>query len=246
MDLTLGWLYYDLMNTYGDRGNVLILKKRAEDRGFKIRILEFSVNSSYQDLLSCDLLIMGGAEDLQQNVVSQDLVTDKKKALLEKIEQGIPGLYICGAYQFLGDYYELPDGTKLPGLGALPIYTKSPSAAQKRLIGDIVVQITNPSFSTSYYLLSTNYSYPDFLIGFENHGGRTYINNKQETINALNKKINNEQSNFIGKVLKGYGNNDTDQTEGYVYKNTIGTYLHGPILPRNPQIADFLIAKARN
>lgn len=224
MQLTLGWLYYDLMNTYGDRGNVKVLQYRAKRRGFKLIIKKFSINSNYRELLDCDLLFMGGAEDRQQKIVAADLVKDKRKALAEKIQAGTPGLYICGAYQFLGEYYQAADGTQLECLNILPFYTKQLDTDSKRLIGDIVVKIVNK------HLVSQISNQDDlYLIGFENHGGRTYIKNNKFA---------------IGKVLKGFGNNDTDDTEGYVFKNSIATYLHGPILPRNPKLADILLENA--
>lgn len=212
MQLTIGWLYYDLMNTYGDRGNVLTLKYRSEQRGIETVIKEISTNSTASDFTTCDLFMMGGAEDRQQKIVASHLKDDIKKAFTEMVLNGTPGVYVCGAYQYLGEYYLTEDGTKIECLGIFPFYTKSPGGGSKRLIGDIVVE--RDSYS---------------LIGFENHGGRTY-------------GVTTDQ--VIGKVLVGHGNNGDDGMEGFVYKNTIGTYLHGPLLPRNPKIADFLIAKA--
>ncbi len=225
MQLTLGWLYSDLMNTYGDRGNVKVIVYRAEKRKLKLEVKELSIGSNYRDILACDLLFMGGAEDRQQKIVAADLVKDKHKALAEKINRGTPGLYICGAYQFLGEYYQTADGIRLKCLNILPFYTISPSEKNnKRLIGDIVVKITN-----NQLLSSIHNSDDTYLVGFENHGGRTYLSNNRFA---------------IGRVIKGFGNNEKDANEGYVFKNTIGTYLHGPILPRNPALADLLLEKA--
>ena len=228
MKLTLGWLYYDLMNTYGDRGNVLIFKHRTKARDIELDIKQISTQSSYKDILACDLLMMGGAEDRQQKIVADNLVGDKRKALQDKIELGIPGIYICGAYQFLGDYYETADGTKLECAGIIPFYTKQSGAKSPRLIGDLVVKITH-SLLKSYLLNLKSGMNDEYLIGFENHGGRTYLKNIKDA---------------IGTVIKGNGNNGDDKTEGLVYKNTLGTYCHGPILPRNSFIADFLISQA--
>ncbi|MFA6005106.1 MAG: cobalamin biosynthesis protein CobQ [Patescibacteria group bacterium] len=235
MKLTLGWLYYDLMNTYGDRGNVLTLQHRTKERDIELEVTQISTDSSYKDILACDFFMMGGAEDKQQKIVAGNLVGDKRKALQDKIELGIPGVYVCGAYQFLGDYYETADGVRLECANIIPFHTKQSDVKAPRLIGDLVVEITNSKlvgaiFKSPEYMGETSFAPTNkYLIGFENHGGRTYLDNKEMA---------------IGSVLKGNGNNREDQTEGLVYKNTIGTYCHGPILPRNPFIADFLISKA--
>ncbi len=224
MELTIVWLYHDLMNTYGDRGNVMLLASRAKARGIKTEIIEASVDTPSSELAKADILFMGGAEDWQQEIVSQNLKGKKLETLKQKIMHGTPGLYICGAYQFLGHYYVTADGKKLPGLDILPFYTAQKKEGEQRLIGDIIVEVTHPAFAP--YHGSND---PYYLIGFENHGGRTIMPNTADA---------------IGKTVRGFGNNDTDGHEGYVYQNTIGTYLHGPVLARNPMIADFLLAKA--
>lgn len=212
--LSIGWLYPDLMSTYGDRGNVIVLQKRCEWRKIKAKVIPVHVETNPKMLESCDLLFMGGAQDTQQEIVNKDLF-DKKGALLtKKIESGTPGLFICGAYQFLGKYYKTGGGTVLPGLSLFPIYTEHPGTDVKRLIGNIIIQSKVSNIN---------------LVGFENHGGRTYLD---------------DPSLALAKVLEGYGNNGKDKTEGILYKNAIGTYLHGPILPKNPEVADFLIQKA--
>ena len=212
-NLTIGWLYPELMNIYGDRGNVIVLQKRCGWRRIKTRVLELNVGFENQDLRKCDLILMGGAQDKQQETVSKDLFG--KKDLLKKIiEDNIPGLYICGAYQFLGNYYKEANGHKIKGLGIFDLYSENSGENVQRLIG-------NATFKSDLL----DYT----LIGFENHGGRTY----------LGKGILP-----FGKVIKGFGNNGKDGLEGAVYKNSFGTYLHGPILPKNPRFADYLIKNA--
>ena len=211
MTLKLGWLYPDLMNTYGDRGNVICLKKRCEWRNIDLEIIELSCGFNKDNLEKLDLLFMGGAQDQQQQIVAVDLFK-KKKSLKSVIENGIPGLFICGAYQFFGKYYKEADGSIIKGLGLLDLYTENPGFNIKRLIGDIAI---DTKFGK--------------LFGFENHGGRTYLG---ENISSL------------GKVLSGFGNNGKDKTEGAMYKNSICSYLHGPMLPKNPRIADHLIKTA--
>ena len=212
--LTIGWLYPEIRSTYGDRGNILVLEKRSKWRGIKTNIKIIDIKSTEQDLRSCDLLMMGGAQDAQQEIVAKDLIK-KKHVLKEMIEKGIPGLYICGGFQYLGKYYKTAQGTRLPQLSILDMYTENPG--NRRLIGNIAIQSD---------ILSKK---SEIIFGFENHGGRT----------ILGKNIVP-----LGKVIVGFGSNDRAKEEGAVYKNTIGTYLHGPILPKNPLLADFLISKA--
>lgn len=211
--LTIGWLYPDLMCIYGDRGNVTVLQKRCEWRGIDAEIKQIGLSSSEKDLTSCDLLMMGGAQDSQQVIVANDL-EKKKQTLSQMIEEGIPGLYVCGGFQFLGKYYKEADGTVIEQLNVLDIYTESPGGS--RLIGNIAIEVTGLPIKATF-------------VGFENHGGRTRLGPEVKP---------------LGKVLQGYGSNAEDKTEGAVYRNTIGTYFHGPILPKNPELADWLIEKA--
>jgi lipid II isoglutaminyl synthase (glutamine-hydrolysing) len=210
LSLNIGWLYPDLMSTYGDSGNIICLKKRCEWRKIDLDIKKLNVGFDKQELSDVDLLFMGGAQDLQQAIVSEDL-RKKINPLRDKIESDAVGLFICGAYQFLGKYYQA-DSTRIEGLGIIDAYTES-KQKEERLIGDIAIKTTLPIKNLS-------------LIGFENHGGRTYIGNGVSP---------------LGRVLKGYGNNGKDCFEGAIYKNTICSYMHGPILPKNPQLADYLL-----
>jgi hypothetical protein len=214
--LTIGWLYPELMSTYGDRGNITVLQKRCEWRGINVKVVRINQSTNYQLLSTCDLLFMGGAQDIQQEIVQKDLNGKKGEIIKNLVEGNTPGLFICGAYQFLGNYYKDAYGTEIKGLGIFNMHTESPRD-KPRLIGNIIVK---PK-SIPYSLLPTPY-----LTGFENHGGRTYLSDKTQA---------------FAKVIKGYGNNGDDMTEGIHFKNTIGTYLHGPILPSNPKLADYLI-----
>lgn len=213
--LTIGWLYPELMNVYGDRGNIICLTKRAQWRGIKAKVKHLNPGFSISELDDCDLLLMGGAQDRQQSIVNKDLKRIKG-SLSNKIEQGAPGLFVCGGFQFLGKYYKDADGTVIDGLGIFDLFTEN-MTDKSRLIGDIVIKP-----------LIDKLNMP--IVGFENHGGRTILGNKIKP---------------LGKVLKGHGNSDNG-FEGAVYKNSFGTYLHGPILPKNPQFADHLIGLALN
>lgn len=206
--LNIGWLYPELMNVYGDIGNIIVISKRCEWRGIKVKVKHLDVGFDQNELNDCDISFMGGAQDRQQKIVASDL-RKKSKKLKEKIESGTPGLYVCGAYQFLGKYYKEADGTKILGLGIFDLYTENPEEKVERLIGNVII---GSKFGK--------------LIGFENHGGRTYLGENIEP---------------LGKVQRGFGNNGKDKTEGAIYKNSFGTYFHGPILPKNPKLADYLI-----
>lgn len=213
MKINIGWLYPDLMNTYGDRGNIIALSHRAKMMGLEPIVSKISINESENIIPKIDIIFMGGAQDKQQEIVNQDLKI-KGQFLKDAIDDGVPGLYVCGAYQFLGKYYKEADGNIIDGIGAFDLYTESPGLNVERCIGNIVFE---------------SKLFPKIkLVGFENHGGRTYLADKNMA---------------FAKVINGYGNNGEDGTEGFFYKNSIGTYSHGPILPKNPEIADYLIQK---
>lgn len=214
--LVIGWLYPQLMNTYGDRGNIIVLTKRCEGRGIEVEVKYLNEGFAVKDLTSCDILFMGGAQDKQQQIVSQDFKKEKVKALSEMINGDVPGLYICGAYQFLGNYYKEADGTIVKGLSIFDLYTENPGTDVKRLIGNVEASFYHPEIIFG----------SKTLVGFENHGGRTYLGKGIQP---------------LGRVVTGFGNNGEDKTEGAIYKNSFGSYMHGPILPKNPFLADLLI-----
>lgn len=217
MILTIGYLYPDLMNIYGDRGNIVALQKRAQWRGIKVDIKNISLKDRLKPK-DADLFFFGGGQDQQQELVSRDLVSSiKGKIIKYEVERGVPLLAICGGYQLLGEYYQPKQGDKLEGVGLFPAYT---IAGGDRMIGNIVIELVPDLFTVS----SNN-----FLVGFENHSGRTYL---QAGAKAL------------GRVIKGRGNNGQDQTEGCIYKNAVGCYMHGSLLPKNPVLADWLLKKA--
>jgi len=215
MKIFLGWFYPQFMSTYGDRGNIIALSYWAKVLGIELRVVEISLKDPKEKILKMDILFMGGAQDIQQEIVNQDLRNNKGEFLKKAIEDGVVGLFVCGAYQFLGHYYKTADGKKIPGLSIFDLYTENAGDKFPRLIGDIGIK--------------TKINFEEIVVGFENHGGRTYLSDK---------------SLAFGKVVFGFGNNGIDKTEGIFYKNTIGTYLHGPILPKNPKITRFLLEKA--
>jgi lipid II isoglutaminyl synthase (glutamine-hydrolysing) len=225
MKLVIGYLYGDLMNIYGDSGNIIALTKRAEWRGIEVEVRNISTgdNLSTKD---CDLFFFGGGQDQAQELVAKDL-QKKAKVLKLEVERGIPLLSICGGYQLLGEYYlpRLPagkagqpaKGPKLPGIGLFPAYT---IAGETRMIGNIVIELTSSP---------VNQLTSQLIVGFENHSGKTYLKDGTKP---------------LGTVKSGFGNNGEDHTEGCVYKNAIGCYMHGSLLPKNPTLTDWLIKKA--
>lgn len=209
LSLTIGHLYGLWMNTYGDDGNIICLKKRCEWRGIKVEVKQIPLMYDIKKG-EFDLYFFGGGQDQAQMHLAQDLVKNHKGFQLTKdIENGVPLLSICGGYQLLGKYYQPFEGKKLEGVGIFPAFTKSSS---ERMIGNIVVE---SEFGT--------------LVGFENHSGKTYLEKSAKP---------------LGRVVKGMGNNGEDNSEGCIYKNAIGCYMHGSLLPKNPALADWLIKKA--
>lgn len=221
MKLSIAWLYPDLMSTYGDRGNVIVLQKRCQWRGIDATIVPITLETQNSELRTCDLIFMGGAQDRQQKLVGVDFLKNKGPVVKEMVEKGIPALFVCAAYQFVGHYYKPYQGEKIEGAGIFDLYTEHPGDQAKRLIGNVVAELSFQLSAISYQRKT--------IVGFENHGGRTYLGKGLQP---------------LARVIKGFGNNGEDGYEGAVYKNAIGSYFHGPLLPKNPHIADWLIAKA--
>lgn len=207
MKLTIGHLYPDLLNLYGDRGNIQCLMKRCLWRGIEAETIAFELDDKI-DFSNLDIVLLGGGSDREQMLVCEKL-KEIQKDFKEYVEQGGVVIAICGGYQLLGNYYKTDMGT-IEGLSLVDMYTEQ---GEDRLIDNIVLQ-------------SELFDMP--IVGFENHGGRTFIGKNKP----------------LGKVLYGSGNDGKSGYEGVVYKNVIGTYLHGPLLPKNPQLADELILRA--
>lgn len=207
-------LYPDLMNLYGDRGNLICLQKRLEWYGHDCVLEAVSLNGD-PDYKRFDMIFMGGGSDREQGLVYQDLLR-RSDRLWAEFDGGMPALCICGAYQLLGQYYESYDGIQLKGLGFFNFITRGQI---DRLIGNVIISSSVPGDNTT-------------IVGFENHGGRTYLSD--------------ERLQPFGTVINGFGNNGQDKTEGMCFRNLIGTYLHGPLLPKNPAVADFFIHAMAN
>ncbi|SMH52479.1 type 1 glutamine amidotransferase [Synechococcus sp. 7002] len=225
MHLKLGWLYPTLMGTYGDRGNVICLEKRAQWRQITVEVIPLDKEAPLNVWEEVDLIVGGGAQDRQQEIVMRDLQGAKAEQLKALIEDQVPGVFTCGSPQLLGKYYEPALGQRIEGLGILDLVSKHPGFGAKRCIGNVAFEITAEPLATE---LKAKLGDRPIAIGFENHGGRTYLGEVQP----------------LGKVLKGYGNNGEDGWEGAFYQKAIATYAHGPLLPKNPFLADWLLEKA--
>ena len=212
MELNIYHLYPDVLNLYGDRGNVLCMQRRLEWRGMQANIVPVPIGVKLA-AKDCDLLFIGGGQDFEQEILMHDLKGEKTAELKAAIEDGVPVLAICGGYQMLGQYYKTWDGKQCDFTGALDLYTVG---SEQRMIGNYMFE-TLPESSGAV------------VVGFENHSGRTYLGNGVEP---------------LGRIIKGFGNNGRDKTEGVRYKNTFCTYSHGPLLPKNPDFADMLITSA--
>jgi CobQ-like glutamine amidotransferase family enzyme len=211
MDLRIAFLYPELMNIYGDRGNILALSRRAQWRGIDVKVDKVSVGDTI-DSDYYDFYFFGGGQDRQQITVSQDLQGQKSDALKEAVEHGAVILSVCGGYQLLGKYYHPFEGDDLPGISLFDAHT---DAGNTRYIGNVLVDCALPGVGT--------------IVAFENHSGRTFLGPSCES---------------FGKSIIGGGNNGEDGTAGAIYRNAYGCYLHGSLLPKNPRLADLLLARS--
>ena len=202
------------MNIYADRGNILLLRNRCEWRGIGFELAGAGLGEAI-DPGAHDLFYIGGGQDRDQALCAADLVATKRDALHAAAGDGKLVLGICGGFQLLGHSYALGD-EELPGLGLVDLHTVR--ADGPRLIGNAAISLELPGLDG-----------PRTLAGFENHGGRTHLGAGEQP---------------LGRILRGHGNNGTDGGEGVRRDGVIGTYLHGPLLPKNAWFADWLIARA--
>jgi lipid II isoglutaminyl synthase (glutamine-hydrolysing) len=207
--IRVGHLYPDYLNIYADRGNIAVFAERARARGHELDVSAIGLHDAVP-AGEIDLFYIGGGQDREQALVAHDLA-GKASALQEAVESGAAFLAVCGGYQLLGRYYRDVAGQEQPGIGLLPLHT---IANEQRMIGDV--------------LLDCDWA-GQTLAGFENHAGRTILD---------------EGAVPLGRVVAGFGNDGESGHEGARYKRAYGTYLHGPLLPRNPWFADHLLSEA--
>lgn len=211
MEIRIVWMYHDIMDLYGDKGNMMVLKRRCEERGISVVLDTCGIGESC-DLNYYDLIFLGGGADREQMMLIDDLLS-RRDNIKEAMDNGSFVFLVCGGYQLFGQYYIAADGSKINGLQFFDYFTETGENGT-RCIGNIAIECVLDGKKVT-------------AVGFENHGGQTR-NVKQP----------------LGKVLSGYGNNFTERVEGFYNGNVFGTYLHGPLLPKNPEIADFMIWKA--
>lgn len=205
----IGLVLPDVMGTYGDNGNALILRQRLRMRDIDAEIVQITLNDPVPE--SLDVYTLGGAEDAAQRLATRHLT--KYPGLQRASERGAPVLAICAAIQVLGHWYETSAGERVDGISLFDV-TTAPQAT--RSIGEVV---TTPGLA----------GLTQKLTGFENHRGGT-------TLGA--------DAAPLATVTSGVGNGVGDGREGVVQGSVIGTYMHGPVLARNPELADHLLEKA--
>jgi CobQ-like glutamine amidotransferase family enzyme len=208
-------LYPDLMNIYADRGNLLLLERRCGWRGMGFDITAAGLGEAI-DPEAHDLFYLGGGQDRDQLLCAQDLVETKRDALHAAAAAGKVILGVCGGYQLLGHSYALGK-EEVPGVELVDLRTVR-SETGPRLIGNVAIEVQLPGTDR-----------PRVLAGFENHGGRTHLGADERP---------------LGRVLRGHGNTGESGFEGVIRDGVIGTYLHGPLLPKNAWFADWLVQRA--
>ncbi len=211
--IEIAWIFPRHLGTYGDAGNIAALRYRCEARGLPHRVHLVEPGDRFP---AAALVFIGGGQDRCQAAAAGALLA-LREPIRAAIADGCVVLGVCAGYQFLGHHYELPDGTRVPGLGCLDVTT---TAAPERLVGKVAVA-----------------PHPDLglglpLVGFENHSGRTVLGADPDL-------------RPLGRVIRGHGNNGRDGLEGAFRGAVFGSYLHGPLLPNNPELCDLLIRLAR-
>ena len=209
-ELKILYLYPDILELYGDFGNIQVLRYRLEKRGIKVTIDSYSIGDNPPNFNEYDIVFAGGGADQEQSILAEDLLKYKEN-IKEAINNGVFFLLICGAYQLFGKYYKGVEGNIIPGLEVFDYYTEAINDRKKRCIGNIVINVNLNGKETK-------------VIGFENHGGQTF-----------------DIKTPFGNVLLGNGNKFGDTKEGFFNKNVIATYLHGPLLSKNPELTDYII-----
>ncbi|MEB3064474.1 type 1 glutamine amidotransferase [[Mycobacterium] zoologicum] len=209
MTVRIGLVLPDVMGTYGDGGNAVVLARRLLLRGIDAEIVEITLSDPVPE--SLDLYTLGGAEDYAQRLATRHLL--RYPGLQRAAERGAPVLAICAAIQVLGHWYETSAGERVDGVGLLDLTT---SPQDERTIGEVVGRPLLAGLTAP-------------LTGFENHRGGTVLG---------------PAASPLSKVTKGAGNRAGDGFDGAVQGSVVATYLHGPCLARNPELADLLLSKA--
>ena len=205
----IGLVLPDVMGTYGDNGNALVLRQRLRMRDIDAEVVHITLNDPVPD--SLDVYTLGGAEDSAQRLATRHLT--RYPGLQNAAARGVPVLAICAAIQVLGHWYETSAGERVDGISLFDV-TTAPQAT--RSIGEVVTEPTLDGLTQK-------------LSGFENHRGGTTLG---------------PDASPLAKVTHGVGNGVGDGREGVVQGSVLGTYMHGPVLARNPELADYLLERA--
>jgi len=203
-------LYPDVMSIYADRGNLIALRARCRQYGVACEVVAVGIGDELP--ADADLVLIGGGQDQEQRRIAADLAA-KGVRLRDWAEDHVAMLTICGGFQLFGHFYRTAEGEELPGVGIFDVTTVAPAPGAPRCIGDVLADAGGLGE----------------VVGFENHGGRTYLGPRARP---------------FARLRHGFGNNGDDGTEGAVYREAIGTYLHGSLLPKNPAVTDRLILAA--
>jgi CobQ-like glutamine amidotransferase family enzyme len=233
-------LYPTTMNTYGDRGNVAALTRRGALRGLAVNWHALELGD--EPPAKCDLVFMGGGQDRVQHAAAVDLAR-LRPWLAAVIDDGGVVFAVCAGLQLLGRRYVAADGSELAGLGLLDLETLAAKRGEWRLIGNVVAEVRELGGQPRQVVAASADAggggvtgaedsgggpQSRLLVGFENHGGRTFLGAARP----------------LGRVLLGFGNNGQDGGEGVQAGRVIATYLHGPVLPKNAWLTDHLLALA--
>ena len=208
--LNVAVLYPDLLNLYGDRGNARALERRCAAREIEATVTGVDIGDDWSPE-AADIVLVGGGQDREQRRVQADLQA-RGDALRDYVDDNGVALAVCGGFQLFGHHYRGWDGEIMEGIGIFDAVAAHPGPSIARCVGNVVALWEGET-----------------VVGFENHGGRTYLNDGQEA---------------LADVVSGFGNNGGDGLEGAKVKNAYGTYLHGAVLPKNPRLADRLISLA--
>lgn len=210
----VGLVYPELLGTYGDRGNAVVLVQRCKWRGIPAELVEVHAGRPIPD--SLDVYLFGGGEDDPQLMAANGMRASRH-AVDRARANGAVILAVCAGFQLLGHRYDAADGSVIEGAGIIDATTR---AGSHRIIGEVVVE---PTPSPLWGPVGP----PPTLTGFENHGGRTTLGEGVEP---------------LGRVVSGGGNGDGSGGDGALGERLVATYMHGPVLPRNPELADRLLS----
>lgn len=211
-------LYDRYLNIYADRGNIQVLRTRASWRGIDLDVRGLDPGETFEPG-EFDLLYVGGGQDRDQLMIAEHMSGEVGASIRAAVEEGTALLAVCGGYQLLGSHYRDTTGAHQPGVGLFDLATE---AGDTRLIGNVAIRAELPAIGARAAAAVT-------IAGFENHAGRTRLG---------------PTARAFGEVLHGNGNDGTSGLEGCRLHHAVGTYLHGPLLPRNPELADWLLAAA--